>query len=401
MALKTVADLKNNVSGLLSGLNLDSGVTNLYQAFERAVRNMGIQIDVPEASGIQNYMLYNGVYNYPAPTTIFGGAVNDLRPQGVVRTPRDVDYKQPIALFDQTKAYTPSGYKLTFEYRNGVGIMRVATSNVTPMVILDPMNATTGWVAAGSASGLAQDTTVYYQEPAALRFLLTGASTGTLTKTLTNSLSLATYEDVGVAFLAIRIPDGTDPTTLTGVSLKLGSSDSAYDLVSETEGFLGAWIAGEYLLVALDFAGATSTGTPDWSAIDYVQVSLTTTATITNMRVGYLFIALPSPHELLFQSPAIFQASGQSPSASIVNDNDNIFLNDAAFGIYEQECAKAVALQQSGGVVTAQIQGFDQILYGVGNRPGLYQIYEADNPSNELRTVGTYYDGAYYGDGPQ
>ena len=396
MALKTVADLKDSVSGLLSGLNLSSSVTGLNVALERAVRIIGNRIDVPEASGRQNYMLYDGVYDYAAPLSIFGGSVVDLRPQGVVRTPWDGDYKQPIALFDQTKAFLPNGYKITFEYNRGVGIMRVATPNVTPKVVLDPMNDTDDWTAGGSASGLAEDTTVYYQQPAALRFLLTGASTGTLTKTLSSSLDLEVYEDVGVAFLAIMIPAGTDPALLTGVSLKLGSSASAYDLVSETEGFLGAWIAGEYLLVALDFAGATSTGTPDWSALDYIQVSLTTSATITNMRVGYLFIALPQPHQLLFQSPAIFlaAASGSSPSASITLDTDSIFLNDAAFALYEQECAKTIAFQQSGGKITTQIQGFDAILDGNGVRPGLYQIYAADNPSQELRTVGSYYDGA-------
>lgn len=392
--MKTVADLKNNVAGLLSGVNLDN-VTNLYNAFERAERIMATHVDVPEASGRQNLMLYSGVYDYPAPLTIFGGAVNDLRPQGVVRTTMDVDYKMQISLFDQTKAWLPNGYKLTFEYTNGVGIMRVATPNVTPKVVIDPMNATTDWTAGGSASGLAQDTTVYYQQPAALRFLLTGSSLGTLTKTLRSSIDLSQYENVGVAFLAIMIPEGTSASAVTSVSLKFGSSASAYDSVTATEGFLGAWTAGEYLLVALDFADATSTGTPDWSALDYVQVTIAHTATITNMRVGYLFMSLPRPHQLLFQSPAIFQASGSSASASIVDDNDSIFLNDAAFAIYEQLCAKTVSLQESGGVYTTQIQGFDDTLFGAGNKMGLVQRYEADNPSNELRTVGSYYDAGY------
>lgn len=387
---KTVADLQNSVAGLLSGTNLNN-VTNLYVAFERAVRTMANRVDIPESSARQNYMLYDGVYDYLAPTTIFGGAVNDLRPQGIVRTPRDAVTKVPISLFDLTKAWVPSGAMLTFEFQKGVGIMRVADSNLTPNVVIDPMNATTGWTAAGTASGLAQDTTVFYQSPASLRFLL-GSGTGTLTKTLTNSLSLANYEDVGVAFLAIMIPEGTDPTTLTGISLKLGSSDSALDSVSETEGFLGAWVAGNFLLVAFDFAGSTSTGTPDWSAIDYVQVSLTSTASITNMRVGYLFIALPSAYELLFQTPTIFIEDGVQ-TASITDGQTQILLNDAAYVIYEHECARTVALQMAGGKYTNQIKGIDAILNGTGGRDiGLYAMFESDNPSNELRTIGNYYD---------
>lgn len=398
MAFKLVGDLSDSVAGQLTGLNLTSGVTNLYTAYERTVRLMGNRIDVPEASGTKAYMLYDGVYDYPAPDSIFGGSVNDLRPQGVVRTPIDGNTKVPIALFDQTKAFLPNGYMLTFEYQKGSGIMRVATPNVVQKVVLDPCNATTGWATGGTASNLQQDVTVYYQQPAALRFLLTGAGTGTLTKTLTSSLSMSSYQGVGVGFVAIMIPEGTDPTAITGISLALGSDSGNYDLVSETEGFLGAWVAGEYLLVAFDFAAATTTGTPNWAAIDYVQVSVTTSATVVNMRVGYIFISLPQPHTLLFQSPAIFLAENSTvPSASITDDNDQVLLGPAAFNIYEVLCAKQIALQSSGGVYTEQIKGFDMELDGNGRDiPGLFQIYESDNPSNELRTIGSYYDGANY-----
>ena len=390
MTFKTVADLQNSVAGILSGTNLNN-VTNLFVAFERAERITANRLDVPEASGRANYMLYGGVYQYLAPDEIFGGAVNAMVPQGIAQQPWDYSYKVPVDIFNRTKAYLPNGNMLTFEYDEGQGIIGVSTPNVIPKVVLDPMNATTDWTAAGTASGLAQDTSVFYQQPASLRFLQS-TGVGTLTKTLTNSLSLATYEDVGVAFLAIMIPEGTDPATLTGIELKLGSSSGNYNNVSETEGFLGTWTAGNFLLVAFDFAGASQTGTPDWSAIDYVQISLTSTGNIVNMRVGGLFIALPAAHQLLFQTPAIFKDNGVV-SSSIVDTTTEIILNPAAYVIYEHECAKAVAMQMSGGKYTTQILGIDKILNGSGPRDiGLYAQYEADNPSQELRTVGSYYD---------
>lgn len=386
----TVGELKASVAGLLQGINLEN-VTEINAAIERAARTVLQQADVPEASGRTAITLYDKVFDYSAPTTIFGGALNDLRPQGISRTPLDVVYKQPIELFDRTKALLPNGYQVTFEYDNGTPIFRVAQHKAKAAVVLDAMNDTTGWVAAGSASALVADATVFYQSPASLRFTLTGSSTGTLEKTLTNALDLSEYEDVGVAFLAIRIPDGATASTLTSLALRLGSSSSDYDEVSETEGFLGAWVSGDWLLVAFDFAGSTGTGTPDWDALDYVQVRLAHTATLTNFRVGYLLLALPSPHEMLYQSSAIFSVSG-TLSQTITTDGDTIILTDPAYQLLEFESALTVAFQQGGTLADANIQYLRAALHGAGSDIGLYAMYRGDNPSQELRSTRNYYD---------
>lgn len=381
----TVGNLIDSVAGLLQSTNLNN-TTNLFGALERAARTVVQQADVPEASAIQQLTLYDGVYDYAADEGIFGGAVVDLRPQGVTRTPLDYNYKVSIEQFDRTKAILPNGYMLTFEFNQGNPIVRVATPRTTPRTVLDPMNATTDWTAAGSASGLTADTTVFYQAPASLRFLLTGASTGTLTKTLQSPVSIASYENVCVGFLAIWAPSAAN---LTSISLKVGSSASNYDSVTATAGFLGAWTSGEWLLVAFDFAGATSTGTPDWTAIDYVQVSITTAATETNFRVGGLWLSLPSPSLLYYETAAIFQATGASPARTITTTNDTILFSDPAYLIYEHECALTIAIQNGGSDQSPLVQKLTGILYGQEN--GLYARYRADNPSQELRTVGQWY----------
>lgn len=384
----TVGDLRDGVAGLLTGTNLDK-VNNLYGAFERAARKLARKADVPEATVRHSLNLYDGVFDNPMNELIFGGALIDLRPDGVSRNITEDVVKRPVKLFDRTKHYV-SGYEVSFEWDKGVPIARIASTRQTPRVIVDLMNATTGWTAGGSASGLTLDETTYYESVGSLKFTLTGSSTGTLTKTLSQSLSMASYENVGVAFLAIRIPDGATASDLTSIALKLGSSDSAYDEVSNTTGFLGAWQAGKFLLVALDFSGATSTGTPDWSAINYVQVSLAHTGTLTNFRLGGLWIALPSPHEMIFQTSAIFLLNSNSTlSKTIGADEDKIILNDDAYNIFEHEAALAVAIQ---GKSKESIKSMRQILYGGEGDEGLYASYKADNPSQELRVVGSYYD---------
>lgn len=404
MALRTVADLKNSVAGLLSGLDL-SNVDDLNGCLERAASTLIQKADVPEASGIQNILLYSGVLDYACDQRIFGTAINDIRPQGISRNPGNLVTKTDQEEFDRNKGiYYPSGTTSTFQYQNGVPIIRILAPFPKSQVTIDPMNATTGWVAAGSASNLVQDTIDFYQSPASLRFLLTGSSTGTLTKTLT-SIDLSVYEDVGVAFLAIEIPTGATATNLTSIELRLGSSSSAYNNVTSTTGFLGAWTAGQWLLVALDFSTASETGAPNWSAITYVQVRLAHTGTFTNFRVGGLWMSFPTPAQILYQSAAIYVATGStSPTTAITADTDTITLTDPAYNIYQFESAQAVLQNTGAGASDATSIKINQILHGVRARngvmieAGLYDLYRGDNPSQEIRTTGVWYDsGIPYG----
>lgn len=381
----TVAQLKDSISGQLSGLNLGN-VTNLDGAIARSARTLIQKADVMEANGKQVYTLYDHVFDYLAPSTIFGGVVYDFRPQSTDRNESDYVYKENIEPFDRTKLYIPNGVQLTFEYNKGVGLVRVGSARTTSRAVLDPMTATTGWTAAGSASGLTADSTDYYEAPDSLRILLTGNSTGTLTKTIAAG-DLTTYQGVGVVFLAIKIPSTASAATLlTSIDIRLGSSASAYTTVTTATGFLGSWTLGEWLLVALDLSTGSDTGTPNYTDITYLQVRLTHSATITNFRVGGIWAALPTPYNLIYGSAAIFMASGSDPSLSITTDSDQILLNDAAYTLFETECAKTIAKQQAGGKSTLLVQGLDKDLNE------LYSGYKADNPSQEIRVTSNYYE---------
>lgn len=401
--MRQVSDLKYSVAGILSGIDLGN-VDDVNGCIVRAAATMIQKADVPEASGIQNITLYSGVFDYPCDERIFGTAINDIRPQGISRQPNNFTYKVDQEDFDRTKNYYySSGTTSTFQYQNGTPIIRIVAPFPKTQAIIDPMSSIgtspTQWVASGSASNLTADNTTFYQNPASLRFLLTGSSTGILTRAEQNQINLSDYEDVGVAFLAIMIPDGATATNLTSIELRLGSSSTNYNNVSETEGFLGAWIDGQWLLVAFDFASASQTGTPDWSAIDYVQVRLVHTGTFTNFRVGGLWMSFPTPAQILYQSAAIFLATGStSPTVAITADTDTIILTDPAYNIFQFECATAVLQNTGAGASDASSIKINQILHGVRARngavieAGLYDLFRGDNPSQEIRTLGSYYD---------
>jgi hypothetical protein len=116
MSLKTVANLKDSVAGILSGIDLNN-VDNLNGALERAARVLVQQADIPEASGIQNITLYSGVYDYPCNSNVFGTAINDIRPQGVTREPQDFVYKRYPSDFDRMKQWLPNGTMCAFQHQ--------------------------------------------------------------------------------------------------------------------------------------------------------------------------------------------------------------------------------------------------------------------------------------------
>lgn len=396
--LHLVSDLKYSVSGLLSGIDL-ANVDDVNGCLERAASTLVQKADIPEASGIQNITLYSGVFDYLCDNRIFGTAINDIRPQGITRNPNNFPIKTDQETFDRTKDfYYPSNTMSTFEFHNGVPIIRIVAPFPKQQIIIDPMNeigtSPNQWVASGTASGLAVDYTDFYQSPASLRSTVTGLGTGIYTKTLQSPLSMSNYQGVGTAFLAIEIPTGATATDLSTMALKLGSSSANYDLVTTSTGFLGSWVSGQWLLVAFDFSSVSTVGTPNWNAISYVQVQAGTLSTLTNFKIGGLFMSLPSPAQILYQSSAIFLATGTTqPTTTITADTDTIILTNAAYNIYLQESALSVLQNTGAGESDASSIKINRMLDGNGStNVGLYAQFRGDNPSQELRLIDTWYD---------
>lgn len=389
--MKTVSQYKNSIAALLSGIDITQ-IDDVNGALERAARAMVQKADIPEASGIQNITLYAGVYDYLCDTRIFGTAINDIRPQGISRNYSDDVLKLGQQDFDRTKKFYPSGTISTFQYQNGTPIIRIVAPFPTQQQVITTMTDASGWIAGGSASDLFTDLTFFYQSPASIRYnLAVSGSQGTLSTTLQGSINLSSQIGVGLVFLAVEMPTASDIASYT---IHLGSDSSNYYTVTKTTAFLGAFQSGEFQLVGFDLSAATIVGTPISTAIQFVEVLVNYNGNAqTNMRIGGLFASLPSPAQILYQSAAIFLPLGGTQAlTTITADTDTIILNDAAYTIYEYEGASSICQQTGGTLGSAMIATFDKIL---GNEPyknGLYQAYRGDNPSQELRSSGSYYD---------
>lgn len=393
--MRTVEDLQNNVSAILTGIDLNE-VNDLDGCFERAASTLIQQADVPEASGREPFFLYDGVTDYPVPASIFGAALVDLRPQGRNRQPWDTIQKTFIERFDRYKNWnTPSGYIITFEYYQGTPVLRINSNQATQGLTVNGFSSATGFTAAGSASGLAVDSTVYWQQPGSLVFNLAAAgSEGTLTyvpPANQPNISLSSYLATGVAFVPIMLPA---TGAVTSVKLRIGTNSSNYYEMTATAPFNGPFIANYFQQVAFYLNKATKVGNPVAATSgNYIELLFEYNGTALNgVRVGGLTVSLPSAQEMLFYSGAIFQNGTNAPSTSITAATDTIILGDPAYNLYVRECARGVALQQGGALGSGIIAQLDLELEGDGrNKIGLYQKFKGSNPSEELRTVGNWY----------
>ena len=393
---RTVSDLKDSVSAKLSSLDLQN-VADLYGAFETASRVFEQKAKVPETQIKQQLTIYSGVTDYLADTMLYAKSIIDVQPQGISRQSNDFVWLQYQSDFDRMKQYVQFGTKTTLDFTQGIPILRLVSSYSTPQIILDPMNSTTGWNSVLGATAVTLDTAFFYQYPGSLRFnLLATHATGSLNKTIT-AVDITSYQGLGVAFLAVEFPNSAD---ISSITLQIGSDASDYYTVTNNISTLNNWISGQFMLVPFDLSLSTTVGSPVITNITYLNIIFNYNSTLqTNVRIGDLFISLPTPTTVVYSAAAFFMPQGgTSISNNITADTDIIVLNDAAYTIYEYECCIAVLEQSGGATADSMIARIDGKLNSSYTRtgkiltPGLYDMYRSENPSETLRTVGSYYN---------
>lgn len=389
---------------MLSGIDLNTAV-NPNEAIQRSIRTVSQKVSIPDASLRIPYLIYNGVFDYASPANIFSGSFTDFRPQGVSRNYNDLVYRQQVEQFDLTKSFSYNGVKVVFEYANGVPILRVVSARTTQKTVIDTMSAIGNWKTGGNASGLIVDSTVYYQSPAALAFNLAANGTqGYIEETLSNPTNLSSYMSTGVAFVAVYLPSASIATAVTSIGIRLGTDPLNYFDVSNTVSQIGSFQGNTYFLVPLALANATQVGSVNMSKIQYARVYLnyTSATIINNVRVGAFFISLPFPYELLYQSSAVFLpqvgANIGIPQQTITTDNDQIMLSDDIYNIVQHEAALAIAMDNGAAFDNPVVTQINSLLNGTRTRTGivvtygLYDLYRSRHPSEEIPTVGSYYD---------
>lgn len=178
----------------------------------------------------------------------------------------------------------------TVETLNDSNILKVAQSTSNKLVIdsMDTFNPTSGtWAADGTAaSNIGTDSDVKRVGSGSVKFDLASAQTsGYIEKTFSTTSDFTSYLGLSSFRFFIYIPTGL---TLSSITLRWGSSDSAYWSKQVTSRYDGSSFQTGWNRIDIPWENdATESGTPLKSAVDYYRIVLGYTASsdVSDIRI--------------------------------------------------------------------------------------------------------------------
>jgi hypothetical protein len=349
-----VSQLKSDVDILLH--NAFEQITGQDDLIETASRDLMLFIDSPNTKRRYEMVnaVYDGVNDYAVPSDLKGNKVIDIVKQ-INRTERD-NFTQTFAeQFDQYKRNN----SFVVEDRDGTKFIRLSKS-VGDKITIDTVNGITDngtWSVGGDATNLTEDGAHYISGSSSLNFDLDGSTTsGYLEKTLTTSIDLSLHEDKSSIFVWFYFPDSS---LITNLILRWGNDSSNYWSKTVTTPHFGSFVDG-WNLVRFDWNGATETGTPTSSTVDYLRITVTYDGTADeDIRMDNMVSLDGEIFYIDYYSKYLFKNSSGTWSDTISADTDTINLDTEGYNLLTYRVAELAAISIQGGD-----SGVDSSLYG-------------------------------------
>lgn len=321
------SDLNTAVNENVHG-KVDSLISK-RKLFDRAVRTVALDIDLRTTKRRTQLSpkLYKKVFSYTAPSDF--KRLIDIQQQVeraqdsefILTTPEEFDrmknqFTNIVAVFDGdiVKQLWISG--LVADKEAVIHDMESLTGNGT-------------WaaVAGTAANNLTRDGSNFINGSASINFDIdTSTTTAAIENSTFDAVDLTDYENEQV-FVSVYI---ASTTGLTNFILRWGSSSGNYysqTVTTNHEG--GAFVTG-WNLLRFEWGTATTTGSPDKTAINYARLTVTLSAAfssqVTDWRVDYIVARSGVIHNVIYYSRYLWQNSGAT--AYIENSaTDSDYLN--------------------------------------------------------------------------
>lgn len=327
----TVLDLKQDLSAIGHGLNLDS-VTSPNSLIERAANDILSEIDFFELAREEQIAnsIYSSIYDYPISDDIKMDSIIDIFPQ-VNRLLSDKAAARYTEEFDRKKSLISDLF--TIEYRNGIKLLRFSKQYTQPAyqpITIGDFSALTRngtWTLGGDATNLTLDTVNYVSGTASLRFDLSGAGTTWFVEaddiTATNILQ----RQDGSIFNWIWFPDASQHTS---IEVRVGSSSTDFYSYTNTAQYFGSFVDGWNQLQSVILNG-TATGSPDLEAITYLYVGgVYDGEPVEGMRLDSATALLGTKHLIRFYSNKLFKDAVTGEMKDTVDDDSDIIMLENA-----------------------------------------------------------------------
>jgi len=364
----SITNLKQELEGILHGTRLDQ-ITSIDQLIYRAARDVLMDCDpdetiriIPITNGV-----FNSVYDYACPVDLKRNRVIDIRPQ-VNRQTTDLWLQWYNQNFDLNKnsSFMDS---FTIQWNNYVKTLRINAPTLPaqkPLNTCDSLTSNGTWTAGGNASGLIENNLNYVSTSGSLQFNLSAGapgSTGYLENSTMNAVDLSSWLNQGTFFLYVYLPT---PADFSNINLKVGSGSGAYYSVNATTTQQGTVFQDGWNLIQFNWLGASVTGVPDPTKINYVRVTYTYDGNAqTAVRLDQITATLGTIMEIEYYSKYLFRDATTLAFQETVTDNtDLVNLDTDSYNLLLYKVAQLAVQQQ---------QGLDALGFDAGYFKGEYE----------------------------
>lgn len=376
-----LASINGGVQGRI-GILVDK-----YETANSAVREVLNEIDT--SSTLRSYSLapklFNGVYDYSAPSDLKSSAITDIPPQ-VKRSDGQWFLVSPEE-FDRTKGFQKG--QIAIDEYNGLTTLRIATNfddQMRAVSELDGLNSGGGtWTATGDLINLAADLDDYLCGSGSLSGDIgSGGTTSAGIQNLAlNSSDITVFMGGnGSAFAYVKI---NDPTDLTSYTLRLGSSSSNYYSKTVTvQNNNNAFVAG-WNLLRFDLTSLTSTGSPDKTRITYAALFMTKTAgkiSETAYKFDSLVLRKGGIYNVRYYSRFGWQSAAGAYKELSTSDSDLLVCDSNEYDLYVLKGRIKANIELKEWDVITQLQKLWETQK---------QIYVMNNPSLQMIMTDEYY----------
>ena len=345
----SVLDAKNDLQGILHGTT-NNQIQNLDGVFNRSARQLLLDLDPQETKRTLEFVnpVFNDVFDYPIAPDVKGNKIIDIFPQ-VQRLPRDIWTQAYNQAFDIAKQNIYASADLfTMNFNTGLKTIRINAPFLNAPVVLNQIEAisTNGtWATGGTASGLVVNNSSFVQGAGSLQFNTT-VGAAYLENSTMSAINLSTIANQASMFVWVYVPTGT---SLTSVNLRWGSSASNYYSETVTQNQQGVAFVNGWNLCHFVWSTASTTGTPNTSAINYARVTLNVTGTLTGCLVNGLDAILGSILSYEYYSKYLFRDASTGAFQETVTDDSNLInLDTESYNLFFNLLAYFATQQQQG-----------------------------------------------------
>lgn len=345
----SIQDAGNDLQSVLHGTQL-SQITNLFGLYNRAARNLLLDVDPQETKRTLEFVgpIFNTVYDYPIASDVKGNKIIDIFPQ-VQRLPLDIWGQQYNQAFDISKQNVfTNANSFTMNFNTGLKTIRINAPYLNPPVIIDQiegisLNGT--WSTGGTASNLSVNNTNFVQGAGSLQFNITTGA-GYLENSTLTAVNLSQVVNQAYLFTNAYVPTGA---SLTSVELRFGSSASNYYAMTVTQNqegnaFVNGWNQEQFVWSAM-----TVVGSPNPASITYARITLNVSADMTGCLLNGLDSILGTVLSYEYYSKFLFRDAITGAFQETVTDSSNLInLDTESYQLFFNQVAFLATQQQQG-----------------------------------------------------